>query len=185
MSQGGLEACPCVICRARPSGADPREALRRQVAAEARRIQEHGYVVHALTDRPYAHTHGLAKNYGQTDLEVRLAASPEKRAELLQHLAEAVKAGARFSPVDADRTVFTVPVRFVRSIESRRVVLRAVFPDPDGRWPEEPLCQEGYRDQMANRCGEQTEEEVSAVGGLLLGLPPEDVRRRARGQRPS
>lgn len=103
-------------------------------------IARYGWVAHALTDVPLIHTHGLLEGYHHPDLEIRLAVSPEKRHEFLTVLVEAVKAGQRLQAGTEDTTLFSVPVRFISREETGRMVIRAIFPDPQGRFPDDPGC---------------------------------------------
>jgi hypothetical protein len=82
------------------------------------------------------------------DLEIVLPARPETLARLIKPLANAVKAGRRLRAGEEVTDLFSVPVRFAAAKEGGRDVLRAIFPDPEGRWPEDPRCSPGYRDQL-------------------------------------
>lgn len=141
--------CLCEVCalqQAQNLTYDEAIALSNQHDAEL--IAKVGWVAHALTDAPLIHTHGLLEHFDHLDLEIRLAVSPQQRYDLLAPLAEAVKAGCRFTTSEEDTTVFSVPIRFVIRCESGRSVLRAIFPDPEGRFPGDPGWLSAWADQL-------------------------------------
>ncbi|MDA8345321.1 MAG: DUF4262 domain-containing protein [Thermaerobacter sp.] len=139
----------CAVCQeAQREGIPHDEAMRRMKIREAHMIEQIGWVVHAITDAPLAHTHGLQETYGHPDFEVRLPVAPRRRYDLLRTLAEAVQAGQTFHAGVESLTPFQCPVRFVERQEDDRTVLRAVFPDANGRWPGESGCQTGYNEQL-------------------------------------
>ena len=105
-------------------------------------------MAHALTDAPLIHTHGLPEHFDHPDLEIRLAVPPRQRYALLVPLVEAIKAGRCFHDGDEDPKIFAVPVRFIARTESGRPVLRAIFPDPQGRFPDDPGCPAEWADQL-------------------------------------
>jgi hypothetical protein len=107
-----------------------------------------GWVAHVITDSPLIHTHGLAERFGHPDREIRLAVDPTTRYHLLAPLVDTIKAGRRFAAGDEDQTIFSVPVRFVTREESGRRVLRAIFPDPQGRFPDDPGCPPAWAAQL-------------------------------------
>lgn len=139
----------CSVCQeAQREGITHDDAMHRLQIRDAHNLEQIGWVVHAITDLPTAHTHGLEENFGHPDFEVWLPVSPRQRYQLLAALAVAVKAGQRFQAGDEDRTVFSVPVRFVKRTETGRTVLRAVFPDAAGKFPGDPGCAPGYAEQL-------------------------------------
>lgn len=141
----------CSVCQeARREGISHDEAMHRAQIRNAHYLEQVGWVVHVITDAPTAHTHGLEENYGHPDFQVWLPVSPRQRYQLLAALATAVKAGQRFGAGEEDTTVFSVPVRFVERTESGRRVLRAVFPDAQGRFPGEPGCAPGFAEQLSD-----------------------------------
>lgn len=139
----------CEACRvARDEGISHDEALQRIGLKDSHMIEYHGYTTHIITDSPYAHTHGLAESHNHLDIEVRLATSVEDRGRLIGIIVGAVLLGRKFRDGQEVSDLFVVPVRFVRRRESDRDVLRAVFPDPSGRWPGDPDCDPGYDEQL-------------------------------------
>ena len=124
------------------------EALARIQQRDAALIAQYGWVAHAITTLPLIHTHGLPENFWHPDLEIRLAVSSQTRYDLLAVLVNAVKSGRRFVAGQEDTTVFFVPIRFIAREESGRVVLRALFPDPDGHFPGDPGCPPEWADQL-------------------------------------
>lgn len=139
----------CSVCaEAAREGISHDEAINRMQLRQAHQIEQIGWVVHAITDEPTAHTHGLDETYNHPDFEVRLAIGPRERYNLLRTLAEAVKQGQVFRAGGEISTLFLSPVRFVERQESRRTVLRAIFPDAEGRWPGEIGCHRGFNEQL-------------------------------------
>ena len=124
------------------------EALARIQQRDDALIAQYGWVAHAITTLPLIHTHGLPEHFEHPDLEIRLAISHDKRYDLLAALVNAVKAGHHFTAGQEDTTVFSVPIRFIAREESGRSVLRALFPDPDGHFPEDPGCPPAWASQL-------------------------------------
>lgn len=141
--------CVCAVCALQSSQGLSHEAALAQLSQrDAELIVKIGWVAHALVDQPLIHTHGLPERFDHPDLELRLDVPPRQRYELLAVLAEAVKAGRRFKPGDEDTTLFSVPVHFIAREESGRMVVRAIFPDPQGRFPDEPGCPSEWAAQL-------------------------------------
>lgn len=114
---------------------------------EREMLDKYGWFSHILTDDGSAHTHGLPETSDHPDLEVRLPVNPRQRHAWLGIFAQAVKSGRRFHSDETVTDLFSVPVRVVPRTESGRPVLRVLFPDPQGRFPGDPACDPGYRDQ--------------------------------------
>ena len=143
------DTCVCEVCALREEhGLSQEEALVLSQQLDAERLAHHGWVAHAITDAPLIHTHGLPEQFDHPDLEIRLAVPPKQRYALLAPLVDAVKTGRRFHAGDEDPTIFAVPVRFIACTESGRSVLRAIFPDPTGRFPDDPGCPAEWADQL-------------------------------------
>ena len=142
-------ACLCSTCvLEHTQGLSPLEVLDAIRQREQDLIARIGWVAHALADRPLIHTHGLWERFHHLDLEIRLAVSPENRYALLAPVAEAVTNGQRFAAGDEDHTLFSVPIRFIARDESARQVLRVVFPDPQGYFPDNPHCPPVWAEQV-------------------------------------
>lgn len=142
--------CPCDVCALERQGIPEDQAQRQVALMSASLIAQHGWTSHVVIANPVSsiHTHGLSENARHPDLEIMLPLAPQGLYRLLEPLAEAVKAGKTFYVDQEDRTLFNVPVRFRTARESGREVLRAVFPDPSGRWPEDPLVETGWNLQL-------------------------------------
>jgi hypothetical protein len=128
-----------------------REAALKTLYADMRdRIAQYSWTSHLIVDAPVPsiHTHGLDETAHHPDLEVVLPTDPDTLYRLLAPLAEAAAAGTRFSIHTETVGLFKTPVRFRDAVESGRPVLRAIFPDPCGRWPEDPLVAAGYELQL-------------------------------------
>lgn len=115
-------------------------------------IEDYGWTAHHIVGDtvPSAHTHGLSERFGHPDLQVVLPAAPETIQRLLAPLAQAVVNGRTFRAGEESFGVFNVPVRFVERQEGGRPVLRAIYPDPKGKWPDEHGVQPGYDLQLLN-----------------------------------
>ena len=142
------KTCSCNMCRLQQGGLSHHDALGSVVVRDADLIERFGWVAHTMTDQPLIHTHGLQERFDHPDLEIRLAVPPNKRYSFLAPIAEAVKAGRRFQAGEEDHTVFSVPIRFIAREESGRMVLRAIFPDPAGRFPDDPGCPPEWAEQL-------------------------------------
>lgn len=132
----------------REQGISYDEAIQRQQIRDAHMIEQYGWLAHVITDEPTSHTHGLEETCGHLDFQIWLPTTPQKHYQLLAALAQAVMDGKRFEASQEDNTVFIVPVRFVKREETRRTVLRAIFPDQHGKWPGEPGCEPGFNEQL-------------------------------------
>lgn len=113
-------------------------------------IAQYGWTAHYIVDAriPTGHTHGLQENFGHPDLQIVLPVQMEQLQEFLTVLAEAVVNGRIFDTLASHTKVFSVPIRFIERAEGNRYVLRALFPDPRGRWPEDPEVLPGYKAQL-------------------------------------
>ncbi len=86
----GNSDCECSVCReVRLEGVSHDKALLRLGIRDAHFIEQIGWTVHAITDEPTAHTHGLEENYGHFDIQVWLPTNHLKQYELLATVAEA------------------------------------------------------------------------------------------------
>ena len=94
-----------------------------------------------------AHTHGM-ENYGQMDFQLVIPVVPKKATVLLNAIALEVQKGKRFVEGDyPEKTVYNTAFRLKRVRETGRIVLRIIMPDPNLRFPEDPLCEEPYKYQ--------------------------------------
>lgn len=108
-----------------------------------------------------AHTHGMEK-YGHPDFQVILSLPPREIGRILNTLGLRVQEGERFQ---AGRYVSGIyadcDIRLDEFRETGRDVLRAVIPDRQNRFPEDPQCEELYRLQSMD-----TEELYEREGAL-------------------
>lgn len=142
----------CEIDRLQEAGLSL-EAAAATIREDERQLMErYGWVAHHIVDSPVptAHTHGLWERFGHPDLQVVLPARPETIQRLLAPVAQAVVGGSRFHAGEEATGVFNVPIRFVARTEGGRAVLRVLFPDPYGRWPDDPDVEPGYDLQLAD-----------------------------------
>lgn len=143
--------CDCDACKFLARGNVTEEqamALIREHDQNA--IAKHGWTAHYLvaTYPQSAHTHGLQERFGHPDLQIVLHMAPERLAQLLGPIADAVTKGRTFRPGEEATDLFLVPVRFREYQEGGRTVLRALFPDEHGRWPEDPNAPAAWRAQL-------------------------------------
>jgi len=143
--------CDCPACRllAR-GGVTDRQAFDLIRQHDRHAIDRHGWSTHTIVaSYPHSiHTHGLREKFGHPDLQVVLHLSPEDLVRLVEPIAVAVSQGRWFRAGEEVADLFRVPVRFREYREGRRTVLRAIFPDDKGRWPEDPTAPQGWRDQL-------------------------------------
>ncbi len=146
----------CEACRLRAAGLSEGATLATVAEHDRQAIAQFGWTAHHIVDGqvPSAHTHGLMERFEHLDVQVVLPATPETIQALLAPIAVAVTRGRRFGAGDEVRGVFNVPLRFVERPEGGRTVLRALFPDPEGRWPDDPNVAAGYELQLALLEGE-------------------------------
>lgn len=108
-----------------------------------------------------AHTHGMEK-YGHPDFQVILSLPPREIGRILNTLGLRVQEGERFQ---AGRYVSGIyadcDIRLDEFRETGRDVLRAVIPDRQNRFPEDPQCEEPYRLQSMD-----TEDLYEREGAL-------------------
>ncbi len=142
----------CEVERLQEAGLSRGAALATIEEHDRQAIEKYGWTAHHIVDDtvPSAHTHGLTERFGHPDFQVVLPAAPETIQRLLAPLVQAVVNGQTFRAGEETLGVFNVPVRFVERRESGRTVLRAIFPDPEGRWPDEQGVQRGYELQLAH-----------------------------------
>ena len=134
-------------------GISRKEAIRRSNLRDAQKMEKHGWIIHALSDAPGGHTHGLREVFGHPDLEVMLPVDPQTIGVWLHAIVNAIKDGEVFADGEEVEGIFSCPVRFCDAIESGRSVLRVLFPDPQGRFPGELGCQPVFDEQMEGIAG--------------------------------
>ncbi len=95
-------------------------------------------------DAPWADTHELPASFGHPDFALRLAVDVRHRQTWLNVFGHAVRDGRRFAAGTTVPDLFSVPVRLV----AHRGLLLRVFPDAQGRWPDDPTCAAGFRNPL-------------------------------------
>ena len=139
----------CAVCRyERNLGVPHAEALAMAEAEAQVLLEKYGWIVHITTQTPYAHTRGVFQQWGHCEFELRLAVADEHRVRFLNTLVFAVRDGRTFRADTTVTDLFTVPVRLVGRMAGGQPFLRLVFPDPAGRFPDDPACAPGYADQL-------------------------------------
>lgn len=106
-------------------------------------------VIRLLCVGPYglrnSHTYGLEK-YNHPEFQCVLNLNDGLIMYTLNSLGVRVAAGERFHEGQLITDLFEgdVNARLDKAIESGRTVLRVILPDPQLRWPEDPICDEPY-----------------------------------------
>jgi len=79
------------------------------------------------------HTHGIAISFDHPDFQVCVPLDGNIAQEILGNLVYLIKDGKRFSSNEYYFDIIeTWPITFIEATESRRPVLRLIFPDQDG-----------------------------------------------------
>ena len=105
----------------------------------------HDWEIHyVIPEKPCmadCHTHGIGK-YGHRELQIVLPIDPEPAAAILNILGRRIRDGEKFldGQVITDALQNDEPIRFV----DKDGLLRLIFRDPKGRWPEDKGCQHPY-----------------------------------------
>jgi len=92
------------------------------------------------------HTHGMDR-YDHLDFQLVLPLVKKQAMDLLNTIGIEVQNGRRFEPGKYSGEVFSCDFRLELHRETGRDVLRLIFPDPQMRFPEDPLCEELYKHQ--------------------------------------
>jgi hypothetical protein len=146
MTRAHVPSCLCAVCRWRRAGFGLADAAAFAATEEAAILARVGWSVRAFLDTPWAVTHGLPASFGHPDFALRLAADLPTRQQWLNVFGRAVRDGRRFAAGETVTDLFSVPVRLV----AHRGLLLCVFPDAHGRWPADPACAAGFRDQLVD-----------------------------------
>lgn len=94
-----------------------------------------------------AHTHVLAK-YGQMDFQIVLDMPLEQIGYILNSLGSAVQKGERFCAGETVSFGDKLFVKLAEYDEAGRKVLRLLFADRWGRFPDQPGCMKAYTLQL-------------------------------------
>jgi hypothetical protein len=116
-------------------------------------LQKYGWFVHYVPgDDPLplnAHTHGVKENFNHPDIQIVLPIDTKVLhgvfVSVLDNIREnavTYEAGKQY-----DDVLMRFPVQFKKAIECEREVLRLILPDPNGFFPDHPMCDENYREQ--------------------------------------
>lgn len=94
-----------------------------------------------IDDACNAHTHGM-ENYDHMDFQLVLDVGPDYVATILNNLACMVRDGKKFQHGDMVYGIFedNIGIKLEEFEESGRIVLRAIIPDEDSLWPNDPMC---------------------------------------------
>lgn len=95
------------------------------------------------------HTHGLNK-YGQTELQISIAMDPRIAGTILNGMGLKVASGERkYSDGDIVDDIANVPIRLKEMPDANgKSVLRLIFPDANGLFPEDINCNPTFLLQM-------------------------------------
>lgn len=98
------------------------------------------------------HTHGM-ENYSHINFQLVLPVHEDQAQLILNSICFAVQDGRRFDVGEQKKDLYNCVFRLDAHKESGRDVLRLILPDPEWRFPENPLCNEPYKYQTV--CGFQ------------------------------
>jgi len=94
-----------------------------------------------------AHTHGM-ENYNHLNFQLVIPIHPEQATVLLNAICLEVQKGKRFAPGNyPGEFVYNTEFRLMLVRETGRNLLRVIVPDPNLRFPEDPLCEAPYKYQ--------------------------------------
>ena len=106
------------------------------------------------------HTHGM-EQFNHLDFQVVLNVSMQTAANVLVTLARRVAQGEKFEPGQlVDDILLNAPLRLDLHIESKRQVLRAIFPDDNNRFPEDPECEARHACQIKTMFEVELEDDA-------------------------
>lgn len=143
--------CRCEVCEAVAQGVPQPVAMARAQLDMETLIDQHGWAAHLIVDTypSSIHTHGLADRFHHPDFQVVLPVDRSLLYSLIAPMARAVVGGRIFRAGDEVPDLYLCPVRLVERIESGRQVLRILFVDPAGRWPDDPRVAPGWETQLS------------------------------------
>lgn len=79
------------------------------------------------------HTHGVFKNFNHFDLQICMSISPEIAHQILAGIVNMIKTGSIFEENKYyDDVLSNYKVKFIKSTECDRIVLRMILPDKAG-----------------------------------------------------
>ena len=92
----------------------------------------------------HSFTKGLNTHYSHPEFELIIDLDQRQIMGILNNLGYMVRDGRRFHDGDIVEGVCTsIPIKLIKSPDSAK--LRVVFPDQQGRWPEDEGCEELFR----------------------------------------
>jgi hypothetical protein len=107
-------------------------------------------VTDTITGKSSAHTHGLDK-YGSLEIEINLHLRPEILGQYINLIADHIASkGLQIEDGERVEGIFNSPIYFckVKSVQSEDLVLRAIFPDENLKYPWDNDCSAGYCEQI-------------------------------------
>lgn len=115
-------------------------------------MEKHGWYMHAVPaeDGIHAnyHTHGLDETYNHPDLQVTLPLNHEVAHKIICTAVDMIEDGVVFKDgMMYNDIIITFPVEFRKFREMDREVLRIIFPDSNGYFPDDDECDEMYKAQ--------------------------------------
>jgi hypothetical protein len=106
-------------------------------------MAKYGWVIHYVSpmpgdDRFNIHTHGLQEKYEHPDLQIMIAGlDPKIAGKILHNVVDKIEAGEKFEVGNYGGIIKNLEVQFVVAPEGDRIVLRMIFPNPEGKFEGE------------------------------------------------
>jgi hypothetical protein len=129
--------CKCCLCG--ESKGDKIAKLADLKEKEKEWLKKPGWFAHMVGDVNY-HTHGLDLTQNHINIEVVLPIDPNLIHDLITSAIDLIKKGKKFeSGKDYARVIKKLKVRFVKSREGDRDVLRMIIPDKNGNLDKDKM----------------------------------------------
>lgn len=95
------------------------------------------------------HTHHLQEKLNHMDLQIVLPLEPQLVITIFHCMVEKILEGQTFQPDQfVEGILEDQPIYLVLKREEARPVLRVIFPDSKGRFPDHEQCDAFYRNQL-------------------------------------
>lgn len=92
----------------------------------------------------HSFTKGLKAHYGHPEFELVIDLEPRQIMGILNNLGYMVRDGRKFHDGETvDGVCASIPIKLIKSPDSAK--LRVIFPDEQGRWPEDEDCEEFFK----------------------------------------
>jgi len=132
---------------------------------EQENLKKNGFYIHAVpcSDNDKFmnfHTHGFDRTWDHPDFQMVFPIPPGAVRSIFWTIADRVKAGEKFKAGDlVEKVIKDLPVMFVTAHEGGRQLLRIIFPDKNGKFPNEKGCDRQFALQPAVEGGSYEEKQ--------------------------